>query len=89
MEAGVNPNTMQRALAELERDGLVYSQRTSGRFVTEDRELIAAAKHGLARDHIRSFLTAMLRLGYKREEILSLLRQESEQEGSLNDGTGM
>ena len=35
-EAGVNPNTMQRALAELERDGLVYSQRTAGRFVTED-----------------------------------------------------
>ena len=37
MEAGVNPNTMQRALTELERDGLVYSQRTSGRYVTEDR----------------------------------------------------
>ena len=34
-EAGVNPNTMQRALTELERDGLVYSQRTAGRFVTE------------------------------------------------------
>jgi len=89
MEAGVNPNTMQRALAELERDGLVYSQRTSGRFVTEDRELIAAAKRGLAQDHIKSFLTAMLRLGYQKEEILSLLRQESEQEGSLYDGTGM
>ena len=37
-EAGVNPNTMQRALAELERDGLVYSQRTAGRFVTEDQD---------------------------------------------------
>jgi GntR family transcriptional regulator len=36
-EAGVNPNTMQRALTELERDGLVYSQRTAGRFVTEDQ----------------------------------------------------
>ena len=35
-EAGVNPNTMQRALAELERTGLVYTQRTAGRFVTED-----------------------------------------------------
>ena len=39
-EAGVNPNTMQRALAELERDGLVYSQRTAGRFVTEDQIMI-------------------------------------------------
>ena len=34
---GVNPNTMQRAMTELERDGLVYSQRTAGRFVTEDQ----------------------------------------------------
>ena len=40
MEAGVNPNTMQRALTELERDGLVYSQRTSGRYVTEDQTAI-------------------------------------------------
>ena len=43
-EAGVNPNTMQRALTELERDGLVYSQRTTGRFVTEDQAMIASAK---------------------------------------------
>ena len=35
-QAAVNPNTMQKALAELERSGLVYSQRTSGRFITED-----------------------------------------------------
>ena len=39
-EAAVNPNTMQRAFAELERTGLVYSKRTSGRFITEDREMI-------------------------------------------------
>lgn len=39
-EAGVNPNTMQRALAELERQGLVYSQRTAGRFVTEDHKMV-------------------------------------------------
>ena len=43
-EAGVNPNTMQRALTELERDGLVYSQRTTGRFVTEDQAMIASGK---------------------------------------------
>ncbi len=88
-EAGVNPNTMQRALAELERDGLVYSQRTAGRFVTEDQTQIAAAKYALAGAHIKAFLSAMLRLGYTREEILSLLRQELEQEGEKNDGTGM
>ena len=40
LEAAVNPNTMQKALSELERSGLVYSQRTSGRFITEDTEML-------------------------------------------------
>ena len=43
-EAGVNPNTMQRALAELEQYGLIYSQRTSGRFVTENAAMIETVK---------------------------------------------
>ena len=77
-EAGVNPNTMQRALAELERSGLVYSQRTAGRFVTEDGEIIRAAKESLAREHIKRFLAAMADLGYSREEIVSLLGREEE-----------
>ena len=77
-EAGVNPNTMQRALAELERSGLVYSQRTAGRFVTEDGEIIRAAKESLAREHIKRFLAAMADLGYSREEIVSLLEREEE-----------
>ena len=76
-EAGVNPNTMQRAMAELERDGLVYSQRTAGRFVTEDRAMIEQAKRGLAERHIKTFLEAMVRLGYRREEVADLLRQET------------
>lgn len=77
-EAGVNPNTMQRALAELERDGLVYSQRTAGRFVTEDEAVIRAAKGSLAQQHIKRFLAAMEDLGYSREEIVSLLGQKEE-----------
>ena len=75
-EAGVNPNTMQRALAELERDGLVYSQRTAGRFVTEDKTMIQQAKRSLAERHIQVFLEAMSHLGFQREEILALLDQE-------------
>lgn len=88
-EAGVNPNTMQRALTELERDGLVYSQRTAGRFVTEDRKMIDEAKRALAEDHIRSFLTAMTRLGYRREEVLTLVRQEADEGGNENADSGM
>jgi len=75
-EAGVNPNTMQRALAELERDGLVYSQRTAGRFVTEDNTMINQAKRSLAERHVKTFLEAMLRLGFQKDEIITLITQE-------------
>ena len=79
-DAGVNPNTMQRALTELERDGLVYSQRTSGRYVTEDRDVISAARHALAAGKVRTFLSDMTALGFEKEELLSQLRQEMEKE---------
>lgn len=88
-EAGVNPNTMQRALTELERDGLVYSQRTTGRFVTEDQAMIASAKRSLAERHIQAFLEAMTHLGYGREEILTLLRQEEIKGGEDNGSSGV
>jgi len=75
-EAGVNPNTLQRAFAELEREGMVYSQRTAGRSVTEDVTIINDAKLQLARRHICAFRTAMSALGYTEEEIRKLLEQE-------------
>ena len=76
MEAGVNPNTMQRALQELEREGLVFSQRTAGRFVTEDVTVIDEVKKTLARGQIESFLEAMGELGYDREGIIALLKED-------------
>ena len=79
-EAGVNPNTMQRALQELERDGMVYSQRTAGRFVTENMKVIERAKQKFAEEQIRSFLEAMKKLGFQREEILLLLKEKEEEE---------
>lgn len=78
-EAGVNPNTMQRAMTELEREGLVYSQRTSGRNVTEDRDIIDAAKRSLAAGHVQSFLEAMEGLGLDIDEIVLMLRTEKEE----------
>ena len=81
-EAGVNPNTMQRAMTELERDGLVYSQRTAGRFVTEDETMIQQAKRALAERHIETFLKARSALGFQREEMIALLRQETGEETS-------
>ena len=75
-EAGVNPNTMQRALQELEREGLVFSQRTAGRFVTEDITVIDEIKKTLAKGQIESFLKAMQELGYDRQGIIDLLKED-------------
>ena len=76
-EAGVNPTTLQRALQELERQGLVYSQRTSGRFVTEDTNVIDETKRALAQGQLAAFLDAMKKLGYERAEIIALLKEEA------------
>ncbi len=84
-EAGVNPNTMQRALQELERDELVFSQRTSGRFVTEDNNVIDTAKKSLAQAQVKSFLGAMGGLGFKPEEILALIENEVKEENKNAD----
>ncbi len=72
-EAAVNPNTMQRALSELEREGLLYSERTSGRFVTEDGARIAKIKEELAQEVIDDFFARMERLGYVRSAARQLI----------------
>ncbi len=74
-EASVNPNTMQKALAELERSGLVFSQRTSGRFITEDYRMIEELKSKLAREEIEQFLESMQKLGFRKEETMDLMSQ--------------
>lgn len=73
--ASVNPNTMQKALSELERTGLVYSQRTSGRYITEDTAMITNLKTTLAKDIVTQFLDNMQRLGIRDEEVISLISE--------------
>lgn len=75
IDASVNPNTMQKALSELERNGLVHSQRTSGRFITEDREMLQQLKRSLASEHIREFIEKMKSLGFTEKELLALLSE--------------
>lgn len=72
-DAGVNPNTMQRAFAELERMGLVYANRTSGRFITEDNDLIRSVRLELARESVEAFVRSMEKIGFSRSEIVRLL----------------
>lgn len=74
-DAGVNPNTMQKALSELERSGLILTQRTSGRTVTEDMELIRKMRDEIARGQVQEFINKMKSMGFDREEVLKILRE--------------
>lgn len=73
-DASVNPNTMQKALTELERTGLVYTQRTSGRFITEDSNMIKDIRNGLAKEQIEKFLYSMEKIGYSKPETIELIK---------------
>ena len=85
-EASVNPNTMQKAFAELERTGLIYTQRTAGRFVTEDDELIRQYRRRIALEKIEEFMKAMKEMGYSREEVIALMERDREEAGAAGDG---
>ena len=76
-EASVNPNTMQRAFAELERSGLVMTQRNMGRVVTADTQLIENAKHQMAVTQTNSFFANMRQLGYSDSDIIFLINQNA------------
>ena len=79
-EAGVNPNTMQRAFAELEREGLVLTQRTAGRTVTEDALRIEAVKRRLAAAAMQTFWVSMRLLGFDQSEALQMLAESGKKE---------
>lgn len=85
LEFEINPNTIQRAFLELENSNLVYSQRTKGRFVTEDEDLIKELKKARATEIIESFIKSMKDLGFSNEEILYLFKEKIL--GGKSDGT--
>ena len=80
-EAGVNPNTVQRAFQELEKEGLVYSARTSGRFVTEHEKLIDQKRHEIAQSLMKNFVTEMAAIGFSSAEIKAIITDYIEQTG--------
>ena len=80
-EAGVNPNTVQRAFQELEKEGLVYSARTSGRFVTDDEKLIDQKRHEIAQSLMKNFVTEMTAIGFNSPEIKAIITDYIEQTG--------
>ena len=74
-EAGVNPNTMQKALSDFESTGLVHSERTSGRFITNDDNLIKELRKSLVDVQIEEFFKNMGKLGFTGKEIIQLVEQ--------------
>ena len=78
---GVNPNTMQRSLSELEREGLLYSERTTGRYTTKDTQMIAKARRAMAMDYIDVFLKKMFEMGFSKEQIKEIINKEVENYG--------
>ncbi|RDY27855.1 GntR family transcriptional regulator [Romboutsia weinsteinii] len=79
-EAEVNPNTMQKALSELEREGLVFSKRTSGRFVTDDKERVDNMREDMASIQIKLLKQTLQKLGYDTSEIIELIKHNLEEE---------
>ena len=71
MEAGVNPNTMQKALSELERKGLVFSERTSGRFITKEEKVLKELHEGLAKRYFDELSEKLRKIGLSEKEIKS------------------
>ena len=89
-EAGINPNTVQRAFSELEREGLIYTQRATGKYVTENADEIKSARQALAKTQVAEFLSNMQSLGYSVGDVIVLLQSfnESEEENK-NADSGM
>lgn len=78
MDAGVNPNTVQRALSELEEQGILESKRTSGRFVTSNPDVLQKLKEDEAKRLVESMVTRAKELGLEKEEIIQIIRESEE-----------
>lgn len=74
----VNPNTMQKAFVELERSGLIITQRTNGRTVTEDKELLESIRQKLAKEHVDTFFHEIKELGFTDQDAVALVRKRVE-----------
>ena len=74
-DAGVNRNTMQRALSELEHDRFVITNRTAGRTVTTDEGLVARMKEQIAMQNIEKFIREMEAIGYDADDIVKMIQE--------------
>ena len=78
----VNPNTMQKALVELEDEKLIYTERTNGKYVTEDEKLIEKIKKQLAQEKVNNYLNSMKNIGISYELAIKYLQELGGQNGT-------
>ena len=74
MQIKVNPNTVQKALAEIENQKLIYTERTNGKFVTENEELIENVKKELANQKVQKYFQDMNKLGINKQDAITYLQ---------------
>ena len=79
LKAKVNPNTMQKALIELENLGLIYTKRTSGKYITENKKLIEKIKKEIANEKVKTYLNDMKNIGFSKEEATDYLKKSKEE----------
>lgn len=74
----VNPNTMQKAMQELENKNLIYTERTNGRYVTKDERLIKEYREKYAKERTIKYLENMRKLGYTDSDTIEFLKEKGE-----------
>ena len=80
LDSKVNPNTMQKALTELEEQKLIYTERTNGKYITEDKDLIEKIRKDYANELTKKYLSNMLDIGINKEETTKYLKEYKEGE---------
>jgi DNA-binding transcriptional regulator YhcF (GntR family) len=84
-KARVNPNTVQRVYQELEREGITYTQRGTGSFITEDLEVIKRMKFEMSQGIIKAYVDSMKSLGMQKDDMLLMLKNYLEEDGNGTD----
>lgn len=77
----VNPNTVQKALSELETEKLIYTERTNGKYVTEDEKLIEKTKKELAQEKVNNYLNSMQSIGISYDAAVKYLQELGGKDG--------
>ena len=75
IQAKVNPNTIQKALIELENNNLIYTERTNGKYVTNDIKLLEKHKNELAKEIVNTYISDMKSIGLTFEDSINYLEK--------------